>query len=60
MYQIKYTSGLEIQVRGNLCSVVDWEHNERYCGTYEACHAWLTARACREIGTELLVPTSTQ
>jgi hypothetical protein len=49
MYQIQYTSGNEILVKGNLGKIIDANHKIKYVGTVEQCEKWLRERACRPL-----------
>jgi hypothetical protein len=53
MYQIKFTSGYEIQVIGKgdngLCRVVNEHGVVAKTGTYAECEAWLNARAVKSL-----------
>lgn len=55
MYQIKYTSGNEIQVIGKgdngLSRVVGPNGEIKFEGGYDACEKWLRDRACRPVDT---------
>lgn len=48
-YQVKYTSGNEIVVTGNLCRVIGPQGQEKFVGNYEQCVRWLKERGCREV-----------
>jgi len=53
MYQIRYSSGNEIQVIGRgehgQCRVVGPHGAVKFTGGYAACRGWLAARACRPL-----------
>jgi len=50
MYQLKYSCGMEIVVKGDLCKVVNTVVNKiEFCGNYEQCQKWLAGRGCKPI-----------
>ncbi len=49
MYQVNFTGGYQIEVRGDLCRVTDCGV-AKFSGTWAACLDWLRARGARQMG----------